>query len=65
VSELLRQDLVRAYHCQEPYGELTFIPRDEAMVLLARDESWSPPVAADAVTVRIGATDAGEAHYRG
>jgi len=63
VAGLLQRGWVNLYRCEEPYGELFEIPRDEAEGLLADEASWCEP-AAEKVSIRIGATASGEEVYR-
>ncbi|HEX5495988.1 MAG TPA: hypothetical protein VFX70_15575 [Mycobacteriales bacterium] len=62
VSDLLRRGWVNLYECQEPYGEMRKVPSADAAGLLARETYWSEP-AADAVSIRVGATTSGEAAF--
>lgn len=59
----LQRGRVDLYRCEEPYGELFKIPRDEAEDLLANEASWCEP-AANGFSIRIGATASGEEAYQ-
>jgi hypothetical protein len=62
LRELLARDLVALYLCQEPYGEVVEVRAGEVDALLSSDESWREP-AANAVSIRFGATPAGQEAY--
>lgn len=63
VRDFLDRGWAGLYWCQEPYGETTAVPGERAEAVLGDPASWEPP-AADAVSVRVSATEAGEAAYR-
>ena len=62
ILDLLSRDLVQLYHCQEPYGRMTMIRRDNYFRYLQDHKVWEPPPP-KAHSVRVSATEAGEKYY--
>ncbi len=62
VAHLLRSGWVDVYRCDEPYGELSLISTDEAVVSLDQPSAWDEPQAGR-VSLRIGATENGREAY--
>ena len=62
VFELYERGWVELFRCQEPYGALDVVPRDEVRGLLVSAASWEEPTA-HGVSVRFGTTEAGTTAY--
>jgi hypothetical protein len=62
VSDLLLKGLIELYRCEEPYGKLEKISESEASTVLADMAAWREPEK-DGISVRMGATSAGEEAY--
>lgn len=62
VSSLLAHGLIQLYRCEEPYGEMVQIPTSEASTVLTDLAAWWEP-AKNGISVRVGATAAGEEAY--
>lgn len=64
VRSLVEDGLIELFYCQEPYGEMTRVPSGERQRVIEEQGYWQEP-AKDARSVRMSATEAGEAFYQG
>lgn len=62
VRDLASRGWVALYRCQEPYGDMVPLSPEEYDEVLLNPANWEPPTA-DSVSIRIGATEAGERAY--
>jgi hypothetical protein len=60
--ELISDGHVELFRCEEPDGNLTKLPTDEALTLLSALSSWKTPDD-DATSLRVSATTSGEKLY--
>jgi hypothetical protein len=63
VADLVLRGLIDLYRCQEPYGQLSKIATEEITTVLAEDAVWAEPEKGG-ISVRMGATQAGEETYK-
>ena len=63
VLYLLSRDLLKLFYCQEPYGEMIEIVREDSYADLLKDPKiWEPPLP-EARSIRVSATESGEKYY--
>ncbi|HWJ67340.1 MAG TPA: hypothetical protein VNT31_11740 [Nocardioides sp.] len=62
LMQFLEADLVRLFRCQLLEGRRVEIDRAEAVEMLAASASWDP-AGHDEPSIRVAATEAGEAFY--
>lgn len=60
----IKEGYLKLYRCQEPYGELTEIPSEQAYSLVQDPKNWQEPQA-NSLSLRIGTTETGQEIYRG